>query len=233
MFANLLDIPVKVMTLGALAHNTLNGSMISEIAAMMQRENWTCHVCDTRLPGMMEVDHLKGHTPSGKNAIAPICQVCHDLKHPLWAASRGRLTVIHAPDLDYSAISRITWALVAHHGRPGFQINRRRLARDFNGRREDACDAMGHDNLTSIFEAILTIAKNNKNPEILREKLEKRDLHLRIVPTLMVDETVDIEIWSKGGFKPPSENWKETALQDQTFDYEALGRAGKAIMAKL
>ena len=233
MFTSILDIPLKVMTLGAIDHNILNTMMLDEIAAVMHRENWTCHVCGICLPEMMEIDHLKGHSPEGKNALAPICMVCHNLKHPLWAASRDRLRIIHAPELDYSYISRCTWSLLTHHGRPGFDINQRGFVRDLNSRREDARDALGHDNPESIFEAILTLAKDEKNIKRLREKLEERDQFLRIVPVVLLDETAGIDIWTKGGFQPPSEDWKDPILKGETIDYEAFKRAGKALMAKL
>ena len=233
MFTSILDTSLKIMTLGAADHNILNTMMLDEISAMMKRENWTCHVCKTRLYGMMEVDHLNGHAPSGKNAIAPICMICHHLKHPLWAASRGRMRVIHAPDLDYPEISRWTWSLLVHNGCPGFDINHRGLARDFNARREDARDAMGHDNPESIFEAILTLAKDEKNIKKLRAKLEERDRHMRIIPAVLLDENAGIDIWTKGGFQSPSEHWKDPVLKGGTTDYEALKRAGTALLARL
>ena len=232
MLVNLLDMPVSLLTLNALSHNKLNTMMLDEIAAVMQREKWTCHICNTRLKNMMEIDHLKGHAVSGKNAIAPICQICHAQKHLLWAASRGRITIVHAPELNYSEISQLSWALILHDGQPGFNIDRRRLVRDLSARHEDALDAIGHDNIEAFFEMILHMAKK-QDKKTVRARLVELDRHLRIVPVLLTDENADIQIWSEGGFKAPSPEWKTNALQGQPVNYDALKRAGSALADRI
>ncbi|CAN0557160.1 unnamed protein product, partial [Laminaria digitata] len=82
MFSSLADTGLSILTLSAQQHNILNALMIDDIVEMMTREEWTCHRCGVHLPQMMEVDHLKGHALSGTSGIMPICQFCHDLKHP-------------------------------------------------------------------------------------------------------------------------------------------------------
>lgn len=232
MLSSLINTPLTIMTLGAQAHSTLNSTMIDDISTMMEREDWTCHCCGTKLPGMMEVDHTKGHKVSQKDGILPICRVCHDRKHLLWSASRKRLSLIHAPDLTYEEISQLTWAMLAHEGRDGFGFDRKMMARDINARQEDAFDAIGHSNIEAIFESILTMADSIGSKAAL-ERLQEIDKHIKIAPTLLTDEKVEISIWSEGGFKAVGPDWKENAVLPDFVGYGALKNAGDALKAKL
>jgi len=232
MFTSLLNTPLTLMTLGAQAHNVLNAAMIDDISVMMEKHKWTCHVCNVRLPGMMEVDHTKGHKVSAKDGIAPICQCCHDRKHILWAASRNRITLIHAPDLSYPEISQLTWSLLSHKEQDGFNIDHKKIYRDLSARREDAFDAVGHDNLEAVFEAILTVS-DTQDEEVLMSRLADYDAHLRIAPTILVDEDAGIKVWSTGGFRSPEGNWSSDVAAANTVPYDTLRRAGEAMRSQL
>lgn len=232
MLTSLLDTQLNLMTLGAQAHNALNSAMIDEIAIMMKSSKWTCHKCQTQLPGMMEVDHLKGHKVSSKDAIAPICQVCHDREHLLWAGSRKRITLIHAPDLTYPEISQLTWSIISNQGMDGFDIDRTRVTRTLKSRQEDAFDALGHNNLEAIFEGILTMV-DIQGEESVRKLLSEIDSHIKIAPSILLDEEAEIQIWSSGGFRPPSEGWQKNATSGRSTGYEALRNAGEALKSRL
>jgi hypothetical protein len=232
MFSSLLSTPLTLMTLTAQAHSVLNSAMMDEVVKCMNDNDWTCHKCSVKVHGMMEIDHLKGHKVSGKNGIMPICQFCHDRQHLLWAAARKRLTIMHAPDLDYLEISQLTWSLVGHHGRDGFSIDRNKLSRDLSARREDAFEAMGHDNIEAIFEAIFTMSDRLGEEEI-KERLVEFDKHIKIVPSALLDEDTEIKSWSVGGFRPAGEEWRDNAIPNKFAGYEALRKAGDTLKSRI
>ncbi len=84
------------------------GRLHAQIAAAMREADWTCHLCGICLPEMMEFDG--GH---GGEAVRPVCQFCHNIDHPVWAAGRGRMAPVWAPDMDCAEISRLSWVLLA------------------------------------------------------------------------------------------------------------------------
>lgn len=101
-----------ILSLGARTHALLASYSMPAIADCLARDNWTCGCCGIRIPGYMEVDHLVFHEPCGANELRAICQFCHNLKHPLWAATRGRIRLIWAPGLAQEAIHRIAWPVL-------------------------------------------------------------------------------------------------------------------------
>lgn len=232
MFSNLFQMHLTTLTLSAQAHNKLNATMIDEIVSAMQAHDWTCNVCGVRLPQMMEVDHLKGHNPSAKDALAPICQFCHDRKHMLWAASRKRLSLIHAPDLTYEEISQISWALMSNKGQQGFDIDEKKLQRDLASRQEDAFDAIGHNNLEAIFEAAYSLL-DAKGEEVALERMQAMDAHIKLAPAALFMENPVIDGWSPGGFRTVSADWGEKVTPANFPGYAALRSAGGSLKARL
>lgn len=232
MFKSLVTSSLPVLTLSAHRHNVLNAAMIDDISKMMEREKWTCHVCGTQMHGMMEVDHLKGHKPSAKSGILPICQFCHDRKHPIWAASRGRFSILHAPDMSYEEISQLTWAFILHDRDEGFTVDMKRLDRDLKARREDAFDALGHSNIESIFESILAI-RDAQGEDATLDLMEEIDAHLKIVPSALFAESRDLRVWGPGGFNALAEGWERRAVPNGLPAMDVMKTAGEALKARL
>ena len=112
MLSSTLKIPANVLALNARSHGRILGTQRKQVAACFASSDWTCHVCGVRVPEMMEIDHLDGHRPGPDAKLATICQFCHNLKHPLWAAARGRLVPIIAPDMSQTDLHRLAWTLV-------------------------------------------------------------------------------------------------------------------------
>lgn len=98
----------KRLTFGARGHAVLAGGLRVQIAKAMRDADWTCHLCGICLPEMMEFDGGHGGEP-----VRPICQFCHNMDHPIWAAGRGRMVPVWAPDMDCAEISRLSWVLLA------------------------------------------------------------------------------------------------------------------------
>lgn len=232
MLSEMLDTSLTILTLNALSHNTLNTRMIDDVVVCMAKNDWTCHVCGVKLYGMMEVDHLKGHNLAGKAAIAPICQFCHDRKHMLWAASRGKFRLMHAPDLTYEDISHLTWAKVSHTGQEGFSFDAKKMGRDLNARCSDASDMIGHDNVEAVLEALFALHDKVGYDEA-KKKAAIIDTHIKLVPVALTQENAVIQSWSDGGFRPASDMWKNNAVSKNFPGYAALQKSGDFLKSKL
>ena len=106
--------PRKLLSLGACHHYALNAAMPDRVRDALRSASWTCHVCGAYLPGFLEIDHFDNHEPGSRGPIAPICQFCHDLKHPLWAVARDRMVpVIMPPEISQSTLTRLCWLIIS------------------------------------------------------------------------------------------------------------------------
>jgi hypothetical protein len=199
MFGLVLSGGVRSLTLGARDHALINGTMIGEIVTCFRLRDWTCHICGVRLPGLMEVDHLKGHQRCSPDAIAPICQFCHDLRHPVWAVSRKRLFPVLAPGLDQRSLSRFSWSLLAEMTRPGGQDSFEELSGSISERESAAFELLDGDNLESALEAILVI-RDRSGQEAARKVAEELDAQIRFLPTCVRDGE-PLKRWTPEGFR--------------------------------
>ncbi len=172
----------------------------------------------------------RGGGGPGGGRIAPICRICHDRRHLLWAGSRGRLTLMRAPDLSYAEISQLTWALAVHSGGDGFDIDRGKLSACLEARRRAAMGDIGHGNVEAVFEAVLTMA--DKMGEMwIRKRVSELDRRVRIVPTLLFEPDAPIKVWEASGFREVPDGWRERAVPPGFPGYETIGLAANAIEA--
>lgn len=232
MFTSLAHTGLSLLTLSAQQHNTLNALMIDEIIEMMEREKWTCHSCGVHLPQMMEVDHLKGHGLSGKSGIMPICQFCHDRKHLIWAASRDRISVVHAPDYSQAEITQLCWMLLLHSEDEDISFDMKKLRREMNSRREDAVDALGSGNMESVIEGIQALM-DSRGKENVVPTLEEIDEQIKIVPSLIFEESPKLKTWANGGFVEIDPSWRAHAKPDNLPAADVIRRAGESLMSQL
>ena len=105
------------LALGARAHSMILGKATGAASSRLAMDDWTCRVCGTRIPDFMEVDHTGGHAPCGPNGLSAICQFCHNLRHPLWAAARGRFRLFWGPDVSQRDVHRTAWQVLFASGR--------------------------------------------------------------------------------------------------------------------
>ena len=105
------------LTLGARAHSMILGKAMGPASARLAMDDWTCRVCGIRIPDCMEVDHLDGHAPCSSSGLSAICQFCHNLRHPLWAAARGRFRLFWGPDASQRDVHRAAWQVFFASGR--------------------------------------------------------------------------------------------------------------------
>lgn len=162
---SLFDRPHSQLALGARMHAIVAGRASTVFPEIMKRDGHKCHCCGVAIPGAMEIDALDGaHSNVDPGNLATICTFCHYARHPIWAASRGRLRMILAPDLAQSDICRIAWSCLfleaqasgAHvaHDESALQ----RIYDDLDLREQAVEDVFGTSHPDALIEAIMASA---------------------------------------------------------------------------
>lgn len=200
MFQSVLTGNPRQLTLSARDHALINASMADVIAAVFRDRDWTCHVCGVRIEGLMEVDHLKGHRRCGPEGVAPICQFCHDLKHPIWAMSRKRAFPVYAPDLTQTDLSRFAWTLLSEMTREGAEEGFDALIEAIGEREAAAFEMLDGENMESALEAVLTL-RDRLGQEAASRVCRELDAHIRFLPACVRDGEPILR-WTAAGFRP-------------------------------
>lgn len=186
---------------------------------IFETHDYTCHLCGVKTLTALEIDHTEGHSKSAKKGMKPICQFCHDLKHPLWAAGRGRLVPIWGPDLVQTDLMRLSWTLLTW--RDVHREEYRSVRSDLITRKDMLEEFLGWENTGDVladhetpheaevlFEAAFA-SVDALGPELAKPALRKLDQVLRFVPHEVFRDTEDrsfqlssrLSTWSVGGFK--------------------------------
>ena len=189
MLNEIMQTPPEMSVLGARTHAALAAASRQAVAACLVRDSWTCHRCGIRLPGFMEVDHLTDHAPCGEGQMRTICQFCHNLRHAVWAASRGRLRIIRAPALDQVTVTRIAWfVLLASGGTDGSPPDHdlaaaaQIVASDAKRRERVLGDILGTAHAAGLFEALLAL-KRLAGEDVYVRTVDRLDRYVRFWPT--------------------------------------------------
>lgn len=210
MFQTVLTGNPRLMNLGARDHALINATMSEAVAPALKMGDWTCHVCQVRLKGLMEVDHLKGHRSCGASDLRPICQFCHDLKHPMWAMARKRAFPIYAPDLDQSSLSRLSWSLLCEMTRPDGTESFDPLVGSFGERESAAYDLLQGENMESALEAIIVV-RDREGAALAQTAAALLDASIRYLPTVIRDGE-PVQKWTVSGFREVPLDLLHTAM---------------------
>lgn len=200
MFKRVITDSIRLQSLGARDHALINSAMMREIRTALDAADWACHVCGVALRGFMEIDHLKGHSPSKTSGLAPICQFCHDLRHPMWAASRSRIFPIVAPETAQTDVSRFSWTLLSEGSREDGVLDTDEIMSAMEAREEAAWDMLGGTNLESVMEALLTV-RDRRGADRATAMVEDLDRVIRFVPGAVRDMG-PLYKWTREGFRP-------------------------------
>ena len=233
MFAEIANESPRLLAVGARAHAMIATAASDATVECLKRDDWTCHRCGIRLPGFMEIDHVESHDDSNPENLKAICQFCHNLRHPVWAALRGRLKIIWAPGLKQASIHRLAWHVLLASGFAGDEFTRAGLERaalsiaDGIGRRECAASQiLGSSHPEAFFEALLA-AKSMLCETRFAELAMLLDASLRFWPAAVdrISEGCDrpsasVSCWREGGFADVAED-----LQKRYWDSEFPGHA--------
>lgn len=203
----------ETLGLGARKHCEIATQSAEAVAECFRRDAWTCHVCGVRLPNYMEVDHPVGHRECPSNDMKTICQFCHNLKHPLWAATQGRLRMFWAPGLTQCRISRIAWqVLLASKDRNGkvgegeIAEAARHVVNDTRRRERVLENVVGTANPGALIDALHT-TKRLVRKDVYQETLKRACRIVRFWPVAAdrIDREVELpsaafSSWSAGRF---------------------------------
>lgn len=211
-----LERPLTVLKMGLRQHEAVLAPVGKLILPMMKKYDWTCHRCGVRVPGYMQVDHIKGHGNPDPDSLRPICPFCHDQDHIIWAAARKRVIPVIAPDLTNEQISRITWALFSLRSRLEEEdvaeaVNN--MVSAFRKRHNDFVERYGSEDADSAIEAVFRFLELQER-EGEREERMKRDIvtrfnsDVRFVPRGLIeddqeDPSMTVSFWGIGGFHAP------------------------------
>lgn len=224
---------LKTLTLGVRDHAALLGQESETCEKIFRAADHTCHVCGVQTFTGLEIDHGSRHVPLKNKSISglkPICQFCHNLKHPLWAASRGRLVAIYAPDISQVDLQRLSWAMIAW--REAYPDHFETLQSDLLSRRDRFSEMMECESVEALFEASLAVI-DTLGPESGMASLRSVDQVLRFIPfevTIDIDSIGDLRIdqasrlstWTIGGFRKFTRSAARSMLS--SLDTEDLDR---------
>lgn len=204
MLGRLTETSILTLSLGIRAHARLAEAQPDDVAAVFARDDWTCHVCTTRLPDFMEIDHMAGHRRSRQEDLRTICQFCHNLKHPIWAASRGRLLAIHAPDIAQRDLTRLAWATFRLRETSPGGIDLQTILDDVAVRADKLRANLGTSEPTPLIEAALQLRRTGA--EGVPALFERIDAALRFWPAeltsqaSLLPDSARLSTWKVGGF---------------------------------
>lgn len=234
--------PISVLTLGLRQHGRLLAGRGSEIAAVMKKHDWNCHCCGIRIPEFMEIDHgAGGHTPSCKD-LKPICTFCHNLRHPLWAAARGRIIPIHAPDVTQTDLNRMAWMVVAYRNNGAVRVDHVQKAIEARAAafEQVAGVAQAEPFLEAVMSYRLSMEAEQREGKLIvkHDALTEMDRIVRFWPAeaMRNRDTLPaaalLSTWTLGGFKRAGLSAGKALAGSVTPDFVKLGDTAAKIMEK-
>ena len=194
--------PRKLLSLGACHHYALNAAMPDRVRDALRSASWTCHVCGAYLPGFLEIDHFDNHEPGSHGPIAPICQFCHDLKHPLWAVARDRMVpVMISPEISQSTLTRLCWLIISYSLHwPDTERHMQNLIRKLRCREPAYDGVIDTCHIADLFESLLGVVDFD-GVEDAEEMAQFLDAKIRFLPSAVIDISV-LRTFSVRGYVP-------------------------------
>lgn len=218
--------------MSAWQHGLILRADMSHIPGVMRKHDWTCCKCGVRIPGYMQIHHVKQHRAGDPKNLLPICSFCHDMEHPLWAANRKRIVPIDAPDLTQAQISMISWTILSlTGGKMPFESDRAldegviRVSDSLSERREVLSSMTGAKDADVILQGALTVNASLKKTDPGRKAFSKIISRVRFAPSFLFTEYAlqAFQVWSPGGFR---EVRPESVLPDLASESHLLIEVG-------
>ncbi|MEP3669093.1 MAG: HNH endonuclease signature motif containing protein [Roseibium sp.] len=242
MLTDIAQTSIAVLSLGLRQHGRLLAGRGAEIEKIMKKHDWTCHCCGIRVPQFMEIDHgVGGHTAKCKD-LKPICTLCHNIKHPLWAASRGRIIPIHAPDLTQEDVNRLAWMVIGY--RTDDTLNVEHIYDAVEARAATFEKMMGVSAAEPFLEAVMAFRSlmsdkvQKAKTQVHHDSLKLLGEAVRFWPADAIrgrDKLPDaalISTWTLGGFKRAGRSAGKALREDIKPDRKKLGDAAAKAMEK-
>lgn len=208
MLSGILDTDPMMLAFSARDHARITSAHHATASAALKRDDWTCHVCKTRIPEFMEVDHRDSHE-EGSKSLKSICQFCHNLEHPLWAASRGRIIFIYAPEFTQAQLNRFAWAILSRREDPAFPWDENRFIKAIEARQKKMESIIQSQTVEGFLEAVFSLERR-LGTKMAKNTLHKIDQSIRFWPSEVTAGYADlpsssrISTWTVGGFRTGS-----------------------------
>lgn len=236
MLADMMNRSMVTMNLRLVDHAALLVGDAKTCADVFMRDGERCHVCGSRAPGMMEIDHLKGHKKCKKEELATICQFCHNLQHPLWAAARKKIFPIYAPELSQADLNRLAWVALSwrDHEREDVPFDLSKLHAAIEHRRKEIERLLGCQSAASLFESAF-ILRDQVGEKAAAKTLMQVDQFLRYWPSEVVEDPSDLpasarlSTWSYGGFKIIADMAARSIRGSLSPNFEQISKAAFAL----
>lgn len=231
LLSKILDTDFRTLAFSARDHARITAAHHPLASKALSSSDWTCYKCRTRIPDFMEVDHVGGHTEDCKKLEA-ICQFCHNLEHPLWAASRGRILFIYAPEFTQAQLHRLAWALLSRRTEEGFPVDQASYLTALNERRNAMEKILGARTVEGFFEAVFSL-EERLGKEMAQNALLRVDQTVRFWPAEVTAEYEDlppasrISTWTAGGFQVGARVGARLLRESMKVNPEALRLAAR------
>jgi hypothetical protein len=236
MLSDMIKSSMVTLNLRAIDHGSLLTREAKKCQEVFNREKDRCHVCGFRIPGYMEIDHLKGHRPCPASDMSCICQFCHNIKHPIWSAARKRIVPVYAPEFTQEDLHRLAWTVLAwRDGEGDLPVSIADIPALMASRHEKIKDILGCMDAESLFEAALGLPRL-LGDNVAAETLMKIDQFLRFWPSeLMPDHEslpkgARLSNWTIGGFRVVADDVAAAIRQTYATDFEKVHDAALKVM---
>lgn len=224
-----------ILSLGIRQHGHILTGSEEAVEKTFSKSGWRCHCCGVQIPGFMEIDHVGPHAP-GATRMETICQFCHDLRHPLWAAARGRLVPIYAPGIPQHEITMLAWMVVAWREEEMCHVAG--VYRAIEERNAHLDTLIGTRSAESFLEGVMSfygkIGSKRAGPVLMR-----LDNQIRFWPSEATREYSDLpaaarlSTWSTGGFRRAGRSAAKALRDNMKADLPALERAAQAVFEEM
>lgn len=238
MLADMLKTSMTSIAIPAASHAALSAVQPAVMASVVAKAKEQCHVCGFRIPGMMEVDHLRGHRKSKSSDLACICQFCHSLKHPLWAGANGRIIPIIAPDMTQEDLHRLAWVCLAWRDVDAdHDLDVDGIVDAMEARHTQLLDTLGAADAESLFEAVFDMRRLVGDDEAKRIAM-RLDQFVRFWPAELTAGFSDlprasrVSAWGARGFRVLAEDAAEAIRKDTAPDMNKIRRAAEMVLAE-
>lgn len=242
MLAQYFDMPLNTLNLRVVDHAALLVGGLAEVTKVMKRDRECCTICGFSIPGFMEVDHPKGHVPGAKaDSMACICQFCHNLRHPVWAASRKRFVPVFAPDLTQEDLHRLAWVALAWRDAPESTddsdeppIDIAAIMNDMAAREQQLTKILKCTAAESFIEAFLSLKEVVTREQGLAAA-HHLDQFVRFWPSEVLGDyqslprAARLSTWGIGGFKVIATEAAEAIRRTYSPDLNELQKTASAI----
>jgi len=234
VFTSLLSTPIDRLNLGARAHAILAAEGWTGFAHCLARDNWRCQICGVRLPGYMEVEHVASHHDHAVSNLRCICQFCHNLRHPLWAANRGKFRPFWSSGTDQRLIHAIAWSVLMAGSFPEKMAEIHRAVEQFlmaiKRREMQLLSLLGSTHPEGMFESVFFTTRQY-GPDYGRTVARQMDRHVRFWPTAAnrslggtKRDAAQLSAWDGDGFQDRSGDLLDD-MRAGTNDLDGLRRA--------